>query len=52
MITLIVFFGLLFAGLPIVGTILAGAIAFMATNDLAVLFESIPIQFYGALEIN
>ena len=52
MITLIVFFGLLFAGLPIVGTILAGAVAFMATNDLTVLFESIPIQFYGALEIN
>lgn len=52
MITLLVFFGLLFAGLPIVGTILAGAMAFMATNDLAVLFDSIPIQFYGALEIN
>ncbi len=52
MTALIVFFGLLFAGLPIVGTILAGAIAFMATNDLAVLYESIPIQFYGALEIN
>jgi tripartite ATP-independent transporter DctM subunit len=52
MITFVVFFGLLFAGLPILGAILAGAIAFMATNDLAVLFESIPIQFYGALEIN
>lgn len=52
MITLIVFFGLLFAGLPIVGTILAGAIAFMASNDLTVLFDSIPIQFYGPLEIN
>lgn len=52
MITLLVFFGLLFAGLPIVGTILVSAIAFMATNDLAVLYDSIPIQFYGALEIN
>ncbi len=52
MITLIVFFGLLFAGLPIVGTILISAIVFMATNDLAVLYDSIPIQFYGALEIN
>lgn len=52
MISLLVFFGLLFAGLPIVGTILAGAITFMASNDLAVLFDSIPIQFYGALEIN
>lgn len=52
MITLIVFFGLLFAGLPIVGTILVAAVVFMATNDLAVLFDSIPIQLYGALEIN
>ena len=52
MITLIVFFGLLFAGLPIVGTILVSAIVFMATSDLAVLYDSIPIQFYGALEIN
>ena len=52
MITLIVFFGLLFAGLPIVGTILVAAIVFMATNDLAVLYDSIPIQLYGALEIN
>lgn len=52
MITLLVFFGLLFAGLPIVGVILAGAIVFLATNDLAALYDSIPIQFYGALEIN
>ncbi|WP_101047035.1 TRAP transporter large permease [Macromonas nakdongensis] len=52
MIALLVFFGLLFAGLPIVGTILAGAMVFMATEDLTVLFDSIPIQFYGALEIN
>ncbi len=52
MTALIIFFGLLFAGLPIVATILAGAVAFMATNDLSVLFDSIPIQFYGALEIN
>ena len=52
MIALAVFFGLLFAGLPIIGTILSGAVVYMATNDLAVLFDSIPIQFYGALEIN
>lgn len=52
MITLLVFFGLLFAGLPIAGVILAGAITFLATNDLAALYDSIPIQFYGALEIN
>lgn len=50
--TLAVFFVLLFAGLPIAGTILAGAIAFMLASDLSVLYDSIPIQFYGALEIN
>jgi len=52
MITLLVFFGLLFAGLPIIGAILAGALTFMATNDLEVLYDSVPIQLYGALEIN
>jgi tripartite ATP-independent transporter DctM subunit len=52
MITLLVFFGLLFAGLPIVGTILVGALTFMLSNDLSVLFDSVPIQFYGSLEIN
>lgn len=52
MMTLIVFFGLLFAGLPIIGAILAGALVFMASNDLSVLYDSIPIQFYGSLEIN
>ncbi len=52
MITLAVFFVALFAGLPIVGVILVGAITFLATNDLAALYDSIPIQFYGALEIN
>lgn len=52
MMTLLVFFGLLFAGLPIIGAILVGALVFMASNDLSVLFDSIPIQFYGALEIN
>ena len=52
MITLLVFFGLLFAGLPIFGVILAGAVTFLVTNDLAALYDSIPIQFYGALEIN
>lgn len=52
MITLLVFFGLLFAGLPIVGAILVAALVFMASNDLAVLYDSVPIQFFGALEIN
>lgn len=52
MITLIVFFVLLLSGVPIIGAIMIGAITFMATNDLSLLFDSIPIQFYGALEIN
>lgn len=52
MITLLAFFGLLFLGLPIVGTILVAAVVFMASNDLSALYDSIPIQFYGALEIN
>ncbi len=52
MIALAVFFGLLLAGLPIVGALLAAVMAFMASQDLGVLFASIPIQFYGALEIN
>lgn len=52
MTTLAVFFGLLLLSLPIVGVILVGAIAFLASNDLAVLYDSIPIQLYGALEIN
>jgi tripartite ATP-independent transporter DctM subunit len=52
MITLAVFFGLLLAGLPIFGVILVGAIVFLASNDLGALYDSIPIQIYGALEIN
>ncbi len=52
MMVLIVFLLLMFAAFPIFGTILAGAILFMATNDLEVLYGSVPLQFYGALEIN
>ena len=52
MISAIVFLGLLLSGFPIFAAILAGAIAFMVESDLAILFDSIPIQLYGALEIN
>jgi tripartite ATP-independent transporter DctM subunit len=52
MITLMVFLGLLLAGLPIFAAILMATIVFMLTNDLNLLLDSIPIQFYGALEIN
>jgi tripartite ATP-independent transporter DctM subunit len=51
-ITVFVLVALLLAGLPILGAILAAAIVFMATNDLTILFASMPIQAYGALEIN
>jgi tripartite ATP-independent transporter DctM subunit len=52
MLSLIIFLGLLFSGLPIFFAILGGAVTFMLVNDLGLLFDSIPIQFYGALEIN
>ena len=52
MIALLAFFGLLLLGMPIVGVLLAGTLAFMASHDLQVLFESIPIQWYGALEVH
>jgi tripartite ATP-independent transporter DctM subunit len=52
MITLVIFLGLLLAGLPIVAAILLAAVVFMVSADLTLLFDSIPIQLYGALEIN
>lgn len=52
MITLVLFLGLLLGGFPVFAAILAGAIIFMAVSDLGALYDSIPIQFYGALEIN
>ena len=52
MIALLVFFGLMLLGMPIAGVLLAGALAFMTSNGLQVLFESVPIQWYGALEIH
>lgn len=52
MITITLFLVLLLAGFPIFGTILAAAIIFMLVNDLSILFDAIPLQLYGALEIN
>lgn len=52
MIAALVFFGLLLLGMPIVGVLLAGALVFMASHDLHVLFESVPIQWWGALEVH
>lgn len=52
MLTVFVFFALLFGGLPIFGAVLVAALVFMCVNDLSILFDAVPIQLYGALEIN
>ncbi len=52
MTALLIFLALLLAGLPIVAALLAASLAFMLTQDLALLMGSLPLQFYNALEIN
>ena len=52
MLTLIVFFGLLFLGLPVALTLMAGTIVFITHNDLGLLLETLPIKFYGSIEQN
>ncbi|GGE72549.1 tripartite ATP-independent transporter DctM subunit [Paenalcaligenes hominis] len=52
MITVALFFILLLTGFPIFGAILAAGIIFMISSDLAILIDAIPLQLYGALEIN
>lgn len=52
MITITIFLVLLLTGFPIFGAILAAAVTFMMVNDLAILFDAIPLQLYSALEIN
>lgn len=52
MITLIVFFAALLLGLPIFLTLLLGTLVFLLESDLSVLFSSLPIQLYGALNQN
>ena len=52
MITLIAFFVGLFLGLPIFLTLLLGTLVFLLESDLSVLFSSLPIQLYGALNQN
>ena len=52
MITLIAFFTALFLGLPIFLTLLLGTLVFLLESDLSVLFSSLPIQLYGALNQN
>ncbi len=52
MLTLIVFFALLFLGFPVALTLMAGTLVFIFTSDLQVLLNTVPIQFYGSVEKN
>ena len=52
MLTLIVFFGLLFLGLPVALTLMSGTIVFMYNHDLHLLLETLPMKFYGSIEQN
>ena len=49
---LLVFLTLLLVGFPILFTLIAVAVLFIYQQDVLVLAESIPIQFYGALQQN
>ncbi|MDY3331651.1 MAG: TRAP transporter large permease [Pelistega sp.] len=52
MVTVAVFLALLFLGMPIFAAILMAAIVFLIVNDLSVLFDGLPLQFYSSLEVN
>ena len=52
MLTIIVFFGLLFLGLPVALTLMAGTIVFITNNDLGLLLQTLPLKFYGSIEQN
>ncbi len=52
MITSLVFFAGLLAGLPIFITLILGTLVFLLQADLAVLMTSLPIQLYGSLNQN
>lgn len=49
---LLSFFALLLSGLPIMFTLLIATLLFLYAEDMLVLLDSLPIQFYGALEQN
>ncbi|MNF49620.1 Sialic acid TRAP transporter permease protein SiaT [compost metagenome] len=49
---LLSFLALLLGGLPILFTLLAATLLFIYVEDVFVLAESLPTQFYGALEQN
>ena len=50
--TTIIFFVLLFLGFPVALTLMVATIIFIATNDLGLLLETLPIKFYGSIEQN
>ncbi|MBI5591771.1 MAG: TRAP transporter large permease [Deltaproteobacteria bacterium] len=52
MLTLIIFFGLLFLGFPVALTLMMGTIILITANDLYALLNTLPMNFYGALEKN
>lgn len=52
MATLLVFLLLLLLGLPVALTLMAGTVMFIHASDLAVLFQTMPVQFYGSVEKN
>lgn len=52
MLTLIVFLVLLFLGFPLALTLMMGTIVLITANDLYALLDTLPMNFYGALEKN
>jgi len=52
MVTVLIFFILLLIGFPVALTLMATTILFVCSFDLHVLFETLPINFYGSLEKN
>lgn len=50
MITLITFFILLLIGFPVALTLMGGTILFIHSCDLGVLFQTLPVKFYGSIE--
>ncbi|MFZ3047336.1 MAG: TRAP transporter large permease [Desulfatirhabdiaceae bacterium] len=52
MLTLIIFFALLFLGFPVALTLMMGTLVLIADNNLQALLNTLPMNFYGALEKN
>ncbi len=52
MLTLVIFFGLLFLGFPVALTLMMGTIVLIHDTGLEALLHTLPMNFYGALEKN